>query len=64
MVKAASGWGSTSAHGIGYIVEDRRWVAIDGRIEESINLSREEIRSSVRTSREIDRIGTGNDRDG
>lgn len=63
LVKAASGRGST-VRGVSYMVEDRRWVAIDGRIEESINLSREEVRSSVRTSREIDPIVVGDNRGG
>lgn len=60
-MKAASDRGSTVC-GVNHMVEDRRWVAVDDRIEESINLSREEVRSSVRMSREIDPIGVGNNR--
>lgn len=63
-MKAANGRGSTSARDVGQMIGDQRWVAIDGRTEESINLSREEDRSFVRTSREIDSIRVGDDRDG
>jgi len=48
-------------HSVSHVAGNRRWVAIDGRIEESINLSREEIRSFVPTSRETDPFGVGED---
>lgn len=63
LMKAANGRKKypTNVHGVGHVAGNRRWVAINGRIEESINLSREEIRSFVRTSREINPFGVGED---
>lgn len=54
----------SSVRGVDHVAGNLKRVAIDGRIEESINLSCEEARSSVRTSREIVPLGVGENRDG